>query len=222
MLSINGLLRFTTQWHARRPKSTIVRRRSKEPPLMKIASTAPGALLLGLLSVPAFADYASDRAEIENLAARYMLAVDAGDIDTVMSAWTDDGVLHWGNGTERGAAAIRAAMSNFGGAKAIRELPKEATTRPRQHHHITNHVIDVKGDTAKSAVYWFAITNNTPQKEAQLFYFGHYEDELVKRDGRWLFKVRRVYNEALSNRALFYTSLGEKDSRPAAEGSSGQ
>lgn len=82
---------------------------------MKGTSPAVGSLLLGLIAMPALADYANDRAEIENLSARYMLAVDAGDIDTVMATWTDDGVLEWGNGVEKGAAAIRKAMSNFGG-----------------------------------------------------------------------------------------------------------
>ena len=48
----------------------------------------------------------------------------------------------------------------------------------------------------------------------QLLYFGHYEDELVKVNGHWLFKRRHVYNESEPNRALFYPGLGEKDPRP--------
>jgi hypothetical protein len=71
----------------------------------------------------------------------------------------------------------------------------------------------VSGDTAKSVAYWFELTNDTPQKNVQVVYFGHYEDELVRRNGRWLFKTRKVYNESLSNRALFYPGLGEKDAR---------
>ncbi len=47
----------------------------------------------------------------------------------------------------------------------------------------------------------------------QLLYFGHYEDELVKVGGRWLFKQRRVFNESQPNRAVFYPGLGEKDPR---------
>jgi len=74
-------------------------------------------------------------------------------------------------------------------------------------------VIDVHGDTAHTIAYWFAITNNTPQHDVQLLYFGHYEDDLVKRHGHWLFKRRRVYNESEPNRALFYPGLGEKDPR---------
>ena len=86
----------------------------------------------------ALAGYADDRAEIENLSNRYMVAVDAGDIDTVMSTWAEDGVLEWVNGTEHGKAAIRKAMSNFGGARKV-EIPEGATSRPRTRHQIINH-----------------------------------------------------------------------------------
>ncbi len=164
------------------------------------------------LSGTALASYADDRAEIENLSNRYMIAVDAGDIETVMATWADDGVLYWVGGVERGKAAIRKAMSNFGGARPI-TVPPGATSRPRTQHFIVNHVIDVHGDTATTIAYWFNITNSTPQKDVQLMYFGHYEDELVKRNGHWLFKVRRVYNESATNRSLFYPGLGEKDPR---------
>lgn len=169
------------------------------------------AFLLGLSGV-AFASYADDRAEIENLSNRYMVAVDAGDIETVMATWAEDGVLDWVGGVEHGKAAIRKAMSNFGGARAV-NIPEGATSRPRTHHQIINHVIDVNGNTAKTIAYWFAMTNNTPQKDVQLFYFGHYEDELVKVNGKWLFKKRKVYNESQPNRAVFYPGLGEKDPR---------
>jgi len=178
---------------------------------MKKIIGALSAAVLCSLSGTALASYADDRAEIENLSNRYMIAVDSGDIDTVMATWADDGVLEWAGGIERGKAAIRKAMSNFGGARI--KLPSGATTRQRTVHMIINHVIDVHGDTAKTVAYWFNITNNTPQKDVQLMYFGHYEDELVKRNGHWLFKVRKVYNESLPNRLLFYPGLGEKDPR---------
>jgi ketosteroid isomerase-like protein len=160
----------------------------------------------------AFAGYADDRAEIENLSNKYMVAVDAGDIETVMSTWADDGVLEWIGGVERGKDAIRKAMSNFGGSRHV-DIPEGATSRQRTRHQIINHVIDVNGNTAKTTAYWFALTNNTPQKDVQLLYFGHYEDELIKQNGHWLFKSRKVYNESMQNRALFYPGLGEKDPR---------
>src|SRR6185437_5340910 len=114
---------------------------------MKKILAVIAAALLALVAGNASASYADDRAEIENLSNRYMVAVDAGDIETVMATWADDGVLVWVGGTENGKAAIRKAMSNFGGAKPV-NIPEGATSRPRTHHQIINHVIDVKGDTA--------------------------------------------------------------------------
>jgi hypothetical protein len=173
-----------------------------------------GLMACGSLSLASvgLASYADDRAEIENLSNRYMIAVDAGDIETVMSTWAEDGELDWVGGVERGKAAIRKAMSGFGGSRHV-DIPEGATSRPRTHHQIINHVIDVNGNTAKTLAYWFALTNNTPQKDVQLLYFGHYEDELVKQNGHWLFKRRKVYNESQPNRALFYPGLGEQDPR---------
>ena len=169
------------------------------------------AALLAVMPVT-FAGYADDRAEIENISNKYMVAVDAGDIETVMSTWADDGVLDWVRGVEHGKAAIRKAMSGFGGSVPV-NIPEGATSRPRTRHQIINHVIDVTGNTAKSTAYWFALTNNTPQKDVQLLYFGHYEDEMVKVNGKWLFKKRKVYNESMNNRAVYYPGLGEKDPR---------
>ena len=180
---------------------------------MKHVMITLGSILAWCVCSAALASYADDRAEIENLSNRYMVAVDAGDLDTVMATWTDDGVLEWASGTERGKEAIRKAMGGFAGAR-VAGVPKGATSWPRSRHFILNHVVDVNGNTAKTIAYWFEITNNTPQKDVQLVYFGHYEDELVKRNGHWLFKTRKVYNESLTNRALFYPGLGEKDTRP--------
>jgi ketosteroid isomerase-like protein len=182
---------------------------------MKKAIQALVATLAVGFSASALAGYADDRAEIENLSNRYMVAVDAGDIETVMSTWADDGVLEWVFGVEHGKAAIRKAMSGFGGARPV-NIPENATSRPRTRHQIINHVIDVNGDTARTIAYWFALTNNTPQSDVQLLYFGHYEDVLVRVNGKWLFKSRKVYNESRDNRAVVYPGLGEKDPRTKA------
>jgi ketosteroid isomerase-like protein len=172
-----------------------------------------GLLTFGTwLASTAQADYANDRAEIENLSNKYMVAVDAGDIETVMSTWADDGRLEWVGGVENGKEEIRAAMSNFGGAR-YEAVPEGATARQRTRHQIINHVIDVDGDTATTTAYWFAMTNRTPQGDVQLLYMGHYEDLLVRVNGKWLFKTRKVYNESRDNRLLWYPELGEIDPR---------
>lgn len=173
---------------------------------------------VALAATPAAAlaqNYAEDRALIENLSNKYMVAVDAGDIDTVMETWADDGVLEWVGGVENGKDEIYAAMSNFGGARVMGSLPPDATERPRTRHQIINHVIDVDGDTATTTAYWFAMTNNTTHGQVELLYMGHYEDLLERQDGEWKFTKRSVYNESRDNKALFYPGLGEQDPRAA-------
>jgi ketosteroid isomerase-like protein len=157
--------------------------------------------------------YAEDRALIENMSNRYMVAVDAGDIETVMATWADDGVLDWVGGVEHGKAEIREAMSNFGGAAIMGTLPADATERPRTRHQIINHVIAVDGDRATSFAYWFAMTNRTTHGQIEFLYMGHYEDELARIDGEWKFTKRTVYNESRQNKSLFYPGLGERDPR---------
>lgn len=172
-------------------------------------STIPGAAAAQQRS------YAEDRALIENMSNHYMVAVDAGDIETVMRTWADDGVLDWVGGVEHGKAEIRAAMSRFGGAGVMGTLPADATERQRTRHQIINHVITVDGDTATSFAYWFAMTNRTTHGQIEFLYMGHYEDELVRVNGEWKFKKRTVYNESRQNKSLFYPGLGEGDPRRA-------
>ena len=81
--------------------------------MKRLLKTAALAATMAM-SAPVFAGYADDRAEIENVSNKYMVAVDAGDIETVMSTWAEDGVLEWVYGVEHGKEAIRKAMSGFG------------------------------------------------------------------------------------------------------------
>jgi hypothetical protein len=97
---------------------------------MRNALGIAGGVLACLFSGLVLASYADDRAEIENLSNRYMIAVDAGDMDTVMAAWVDDSVLEWAGGVEKGKAAIRKSMSGFASARTTR-IPAGATAWPR-------------------------------------------------------------------------------------------
>ncbi|MEO5597256.1 MAG: nuclear transport factor 2 family protein [Novosphingobium sp.] len=45
--------------------------------------------------------YADDRAEIEDLMARYLFALDFFDADTYADTFTQDGVLDWAMGIRR-------------------------------------------------------------------------------------------------------------------------
>jgi uncharacterized protein (TIGR02246 family) len=159
------------------------------------------------------ANYANDRAEIENLCARYFIALDDHDGDAYAATFTPDGVLVFAGGAKHGRQEIHdaAAMSNGRPMK----VPPGTTYRPRTQHNITNEVIVVNGNAATQVAYWIAFTNATPQKDTQVEAMGHYFDQLVKVDGHWYFKQRQIINESLSSgpsqRRLFYPELGETD-----------
>jgi hypothetical protein len=139
-------------------------------------------------------NYAADRAQIEDLQARYMLALDSGDVDTYLSTFTPDGVLDIGDGPIKGHDAIRKIIGGMPGRKAeAADAPKLRPATGR--HNITNIVIKVEGNKAYGRAYWFHYGNNNPQRTATLDSYGHYEDEMIKINGKWLFTLRRIYNE---------------------------
>lgn len=143
--------------------------------------------------------YAEDRALIEDLQARYMFALDFGDIDKYVATYTKDGILDIGEGEWRGRDTIRqvlAAMSEPEEQPADQYAEELHPSTGR--HSITNIVLKIEGDTAYGRAYWFHMSNDNPRRSAKLTSYGHYEDEIVKVDGRWLFSKRKIYNEQVS------------------------
>jgi hypothetical protein len=143
--------------------------------------------------------YAEDRALIEDLQARYMFALDFGDIDKYVATFTEDGILDIGEGEWRSRDTIRQVLTSMPKS----EQPPADLDTPKLHpstgrHNITNIVIKIEGDTAYGRAYWFHMSNNNPQRSATLTSYGHYEDEIVKVNGKWLFSKRKIYNEQVS------------------------
>ncbi|HEU4619321.1 MAG TPA: nuclear transport factor 2 family protein [Gammaproteobacteria bacterium] len=157
-----------------------------------------GAALAGLAG-PAAAGYGDDRAEIENLQARYVLAMDFHDPDAYAATFTEDGVLDWARGQIVGRKAIREFLAS--GAYNPTRGAKEVEGWPAAYRHfILNQVIKVDGDHATAVTYWFQGGNLQDRGKFEFGLFGTYEDELEKVDGHWLFKKRAIYNEGLQNR----------------------
>ncbi len=142
--------------------------------------------------------YGEDRAQIENLQARYLFALDSFDLDTYVSTFTEDGVLDIIDYQAKGRDEIRKKMEEarpvFKPSPENDEGPYPATGR----HNITNIVLKIDGDKAVGRAYWFHYGNNNPERKAQIDSYGHYEDELVKVDGQWLFSKRVIYNESVA------------------------
>ncbi|MFM1885371.1 MAG: hypothetical protein RL026_528 [Pseudomonadota bacterium] len=145
--------------------------------------------------------YARDRAEIEDLSARYVFALNWQDADAYAATFTEDGVLDWAGGVVKGREAIRSEVRNMRGYFAKREQA-EAPTRPaRLRHFVTNRIIKVEGDRASSVAYWVEFNNDNRERWPYVGAYGHFEDELRKVGGRWLIARHVIYNEAMADRA---------------------
>ena len=143
--------------------------------------------------------YASDRAEIEDLMARYLFAMDYHDADAYAECFAEDGVLDYAMGTLEGREALRAEARVF--ADKIAEVFKDWQGNPAKLRHLVQHkAIRIEGDRAWNTGLWWEMTNGGPEGSVATPSFGTYEDELVRVDGRWLFRRRKIYNEFLDGR----------------------
>ena len=167
-----------------------------------IVAIAAVPLILTISCKPAVnnaVNYAEDRAEIEDLQARYLFALDNFDMDTYVSTFTEDGVLDIIAYQAKGRAEIRKKLEEARPvfdqtASKAPQGPYRATGR----HNITNIVLKINGDKAVGRAYWFHYGNNNPERRAAVDGYGHYEDEMVKVNGKWLFSKRVIYNEGVA------------------------
>jgi SnoaL-like domain len=140
-------------------------------------------------------NYAQDRSEIEDLQARYLFALDWQDPELYASTFTSDGVLVWAGGTVNGRVAITREMHQAKDVDA-RAAAGVAPLRPaRRRHFISNVVLRVEGDKATGRAYWFEFNDDMRDRRPYLGAYGHYEDQLRRIDGRWLFSRRQIFNE---------------------------
>ena len=148
-------------------------------------------------SKPEGSSYGDDRSMIENLQARYLFAFDWGDAEGYANTFAEDGVLNFGWGEFKGRQAIKGFMEpGDGGGGQSAPSPPEGE-RPRVGRHIISNIfVKIDGDRATGRAYWTHMTTG-PTGYGTVDFFGHYEDEMVKVNGEWLFSRRHIYNEAI-------------------------
>ena len=143
--------------------------------------------------------YAEDRAEIEDLMARYLFAIDYNDWDAYVGTFAPDGELEFASGTSKGRPAIRAMVAKF--AEGIGRFYHTEDGKPAKLRHvILESVVRVEGSHAWGRSLWMEMANHGPQDTMKMGTYGIYEDELKKVDGQWLFAKRRVLNEFIKSR----------------------
>lgn len=145
------------------------------------------------------ASYAADRAEIEDLMARYLFAIDYFDWDAYVATFAPDGELEFASGKSNGREAIRKAVTDF--SKGIgRFYHTEDGKDAKLRHVILQSAIRVEGDRAWARSLWVEMANHGPGDTLKMGTFGAYEDEFTRLDGRWLIKRRNVLNDFIPNR----------------------
>ena len=145
------------------------------------------------------ASYAQDRAQIEDLMARYLYAIDYADWDSYVGVFAPDGVLEFASGSSKGRPAIRDMVTKF--AQNIGKFYHTEDGKPALLRHvILQSSIRVEGKRAWARTLWMEMANNGPGDTMKMGTYGLYEDDLVKTNGQWLFSKRRVLNEFIKTR----------------------
>jgi uncharacterized protein (TIGR02246 family) len=122
-----------------------------------------------------------DYIAIQQLYARYAFSVDLRDVDGWLASWTEDGALVTTSGKRiSGRNERRALMETY-----------TSDSNERGYHWVGNIVIAPTDGGAAGKCYLMHVF--APDGPAEIRYAYYYEDELVKQDGRWLFRLRTIH-----------------------------
>jgi SnoaL-like domain len=178
--------------------------------------TTRAGLIAGLTLIAgiSWAGYGDDRALIEDLQARYLFAFDFGDPEGYAGTFTPDGILDFGQGEVKGREAIAKFIADGRARTEEARAKTPAGERPSIGRHIINNiVVTIDGNKAHGVAYWTHMTSGANGR-GTVDFFGHYEDEMVKVKGQWLFARRRIYNEAIPEWASQYVNPVKTPSPP--------
>jgi hypothetical protein len=132
----------------------------------------------------------ADRTAIHEVMQKYVWSVDSLDADGYVSVFTEDAVID-SNGTAiTGHAAIRKVVTDM----QARQAANRAEGKPagRLYHVISNERITLTSATeAVYQSYWQAMRKGQDNRYTTGG-FGTSEDHLVKRDGKWLIRHRKL------------------------------
>jgi 3-phenylpropionate/cinnamic acid dioxygenase small subunit len=123
-----------------------------------------------------------DKEAIRELLAEYCFRLDDGHYHEMAALFTEDGTWDTAFGAATGHAAI---------ADLAREIRARAgADRPRAVHLVTNIVVALDGERAQVRSNWMVMQNSADGPK--IGSGGAYRDEIERRDGRWLFRYRKI------------------------------
>ena len=144
--------------------------------LAPASADAPATTLTALL----------DRAQIEDMLVAYYGQLGAGRHD-FGSFYVADGVIDVNGLIAKGQGPIEDLYKKIAqGAPQRRGTFRMLLTNPR---------IVVNGNTATADVIWTGVISETVKAAPQFVEQGREHDELVKRNGRWYFKLRVITSD---------------------------
>ena len=132
----------------------------------------------------------ADRTAILEVMQKYVWSADSLDADGYVSVFTEDAEIDSNGTVMRGHDAIRKVVTGMQASQAKNRA--EGKPPGALHHVVSNERIAITGPTeAIYRSYW-----QTMRKGADNRYtaggFGTSEDHLVKRDGRWFIRSRKL------------------------------
>ncbi len=119
---------------------------------------------------------------IREVLAEYCFRLDGGRYDDMAGLFSEDGTWETDFGKGSGHAGIAAH------ARDIRA--RAGGTRPRAVHLTTNIVVTLSGEEAMVRSNW-TLVHNSPDGP-KIGSGGGYIDQMVKRNGSWLFRHRKI------------------------------
>ncbi len=178
-----------------------------------MSATALSLALAGCNQAPAKDDETkaaltalTDRAEILNLANRYVSHLGGTSPESFGDFYTADGVFDVNGAVYKGKDAI---VKLYGGMRrpAAGEPAPAADANGLNHMVLTNPVIDIKGDTATASYIWTGFHNpKDPTEPPVMTEQGREYDLYVKQpDGRWLIRKRTVIADGFVPKGMLNT-----------------
>lgn len=126
-----------------------------------------------------------DREEIRTLLIEYGRTLDARDFRAFSGLFASEGEWDGGMGVAKGPAAIQKLMEDTIGKNARSDIGSP------NYHIFNNEVIEVQGDRATAFSKWSFVMQDE-NRRPQWIYLGHYNDTLIREDGRWKFLKRKI------------------------------
>jgi hypothetical protein len=132
---------------------------------------------------------AQDRLEVMELIGRYQHVVDGGDPDAYASNFIPEGVVEWSNGIRQGRAEIREWMAGLianGGLGA----------HPARMRHFISMPYILRGDAERCCARTYMVIFALDERgEIAAYTHWTYIDDIVKREGEWLFEKRYMQQD---------------------------